>query len=126
MTDEEKKAIEVLKDLRKSFKASKKYITSYTLVSGKEYAGEEIVNILKTLLNLIEKQQKEIEQYKLLNANIEKANTIINDYISKDKIREFIKENKRVYEMKTPNKNRVIYKNCVLIDTLPKELLEEE
>ncbi len=64
MNDEEKKAIKVLKDLRKSFKASTKYITSYTLASGKEYAGEEIVNILKTLLNLIEKQEKEIKRLK--------------------------------------------------------------
>lgn len=42
---------------------------------------------------LIEKLQKENEEYKLLNANIEKANKIIEgkeEYIPKDKIREKI------------------------------------
>lgn len=45
------------------------------------------------------------------------------NYVSKKKIEEYIKNNKKIYEMKTPNKNRIIYKECVLIDNI-KELLK--
>jgi hypothetical protein len=59
---------------------------------------EEDFDVFKTIINLIEKQQKEIEELKkpkylvhFENNKITKME-LINDYISKDKIREFIKK----------------------------------
>ena len=67
-------------------------------------------------------KNKDIEQEKVLEyIETEKER----DYISKDKIREYIKGNKRVYEMQTPNRNRVIYKDCVSLTSEAKELLGE-
>ena len=74
--------------------------------------------------NYIEKLQKENEEYKLLNANIEKANRIIEgkeDYISKDKIREKIEFYKRYGKIKDSDE----YVMSVEIEVL-EELLEEE
>ena len=91
MTEEENKAIEDLKEEIEYYK--EKYFTSK---DDKEYNDKIFYSIKlsvkdsETLLNLIEKLQKENEEYKLLNANIEKANKIIEgkeEYIPKDKIR---------------------------------------
>lgn len=83
---EEKKAIKWLKelyDIEKDFNSS---------------AGKEESNIIKTLLNLIEKQQKEIEELKEEQAKRQwvhiKENGEVEPlfYISKEKIKELIKE----------------------------------
>lgn len=37
-----------------------------------------------------------------------------------------MKKLKRIYEMKTPNKNRIIYKNCILTDDLEELLNKKE
>lgn len=100
MSEEEKKAIKWLKelyDIEKDFNSSK---------------GKEESNIIKTLLNLIEKQQEEIKKLELVIKTIpekmkiladsfnEKVldtianNKALDNYISKDKIR----EHKKWYE----------------------------
>ena len=63
--------------------------------------------------------------YEMLFKKIDKLQKELDNSISKDKIREYIKENKRVYEMQTPNRNRVVYKDCVLLTSEAKELLGE-
>lgn len=61
MTETEKSAIKILKDLKKSFKQSSKYKSTYTLASGNEYTAEVMENILSIILTLIEKQQIELD-----------------------------------------------------------------
>lgn len=104
MTEEENKAIETLQYL----------------------CSDDCINkdIIKIIVNLIEKLKKENEEYKLLNANIEKANRIIEgkeEYISKDKIREKLEilENQKENYKEQP----LIY---MLLKNQYKELLEEE
>lgn len=91
MTDEEKEGYE---ELKKQYRLSTN-VDCITTDIRNEYA--------RTILNLIEKQQKEIETYKLLNANIEKDNKrqsiaiieyqdLLENSISKDKIRDKIEE----------------------------------
>jgi len=120
MTDEEKEAIEYLKDVLEL--ANKLPEGELRLMDAEIEAIKTLINEYKTSLKArfelqrrVEKQQKEIEQYKLLNANIEKANTIINDYISKDKIR--AKINKL--------NNSEFIEDVIAVPYL-KELLEEE
>lgn len=85
MTDEEKKAIENLKG-------------TYW------YVGEEgLEENIKVVLNLVEKQSKEIEELKkpkyLLNAKTGEITTINNsEFISKDKIKAKIEELEKAYE----------------------------
>lgn len=87
---------------------------------------------LVIIINLIEKQQKEIETYKLLNANIEKDNKrqsiaiieyqdLLENSISKDKIREKIKEIERKSFENKINYSEYYYKTEIL-----KELLKEK
>jgi len=75
MNDEEKKAIEILKNM-----------TQDDLLDCWDQ-GEEEYNAIQTILNLIEKQQKEIEK-------LDKQNCIMRivdkQYISKDKIKEVL------------------------------------
>jgi len=87
LSEEEKKAIKYLKNeierinKENDFKKIPRDIVCLPL----------FIDYAETLLNLIEKLKKENEEYKLLNANIEKANRIIEGkekYISKDKIKE--------------------------------------
>jgi len=118
--EEEKKAIEYLKDVLEL--ANKLPEGELRLMDAEIEAIKTLINEYKTSLKArfelqrrVEKQQKEIEQYKLLNANIEKANTIINDYISKDKIR--AKINKL--------NNSEFIEDVIAVPYL-KELLEEE
>ena len=76
------------------------------------------------LINELEKCVTPKAAQKIFRKNLENKKELDNS-ISKDKIREYIKENKRVYEMQTPNRNRVVYKDCVLLTSEAKELLGE-
>ena len=100
LSDGEKKAIEELK----SFINDKDCI--YWI--GKN--GEEAVKII---LNLIENQQKEIEELKKYEEGYKLLSYGLDNYISKDKIRAKIEEYKRIEEKE------------IEVDTL-QELLEEE
>lgn len=112
----------------------------------KEEASKFIMENLNSVIifTYIQNLEKEIENLKEINKEHQKLNGELRDeikgqgntreieekyieenFISKDKIRKYIKENKRIYEMKTPNRNRVIYKDCVLLTKEVKELLEE-
>lgn len=84
MTDEEKKAIEFFKKRQDFMKSEPKCITTL----------EESIDIL---LNLIEKQQKEIEelkdiQQKICNEELFEKDYIISNYVSKAKIKAKIEE----------------------------------
>ena len=93
LSEEEKKAIDYLKnDLE------------MTKQMGKKYGFQEGIKNKEIALNLIEKQQKEIEELKkpkylvhFENNKITKME-LINDYISKDKIRERIKNIEDIYK----------------------------
>lgn len=87
MTTTEKKSIEVLKDLHKSFKQSINHRLTYTLQSGNEYSSAVIANVLETTLNLIDKLQKENKSLEIIH-ECYKEMIEENDYISKDRIRE--------------------------------------
>lgn len=85
-------------------------------------------NAIEELLKNYKQQQKEIEELKkpkylahFEDNKITKIELINNDFISKDKIREKIKELKQIIEFEKPT-----YENCLeyTIDIL-KELLEE-
>ena len=102
MNEEEKKAIEYMKEFQKDlYGASSKNL---------------MANYLDTIFNLIDKQQKEIEELKERQdyARLEKEQLLKNG-ISKDKIREKIKEyNEKYY----------IYEEDNAVEVL-QELLEE-
>lgn len=92
MSEEEKKAIEYLKEQIHQFKKSQK---SYeTEIEDKIYAKKIVmelqgdINNIFTILNLIEKQQKEIERYKrIASKKIEEINDEIKrDMINYDKV----------------------------------------
>ena len=80
MTDKEKKAIELLKQ-------PIDFSLSY-------YYKRE--NAIDTILNLIEKQQKEIEELKkpkyVINCETNEITKLTNDFVSKDKIKAKIEE----------------------------------
>ena len=86
MTDEEKKAIEIIKGLAV-------YYDDYSLLDEEEIEENELVNnSITIILNLIEKQQKEIEELKngqidfwISDKEIEER--IRNKFVSKDKIK---------------------------------------
>lgn len=102
MSEEEKKAITYLKF----------YIERDVMYEDTHY--EQI----KTILNLIEKQQKEIEELKkpkyIINCETGTVTPIHNNFISKDKIREIIKEIENEHTGSTRNALSVL-----------QELLEE-
>ena len=79
MTDKEKKAIELLKQ-------PSDFSLSY-------YKRE---NAIDTILNLIEKQSKEIEELKkpkyVINCETNEITKLTNDFVSKDKIKAKIEE----------------------------------
>lgn len=85
MNDEEKKAIIELKH----------YCNLTQYWKNVEYTTPEFDDYIKTILNLIEKQQTEIEEFKYKYSDEKIRNTIIKryseviekDYVSKDKIR---------------------------------------
>ena len=85
------------------------------------YSDTELFYSLETILNLIEKQQKEIEALKLVHETYkEEIESIEDRYISKDKIRESIKE---LEEMKVSGTTFETAKNFAIRNL--KELLEE-
>lgn len=90
LSDEEKKAIVELNHFSN--------MTPYW--KQEEYTNSEIDNYIKIVLNLIEKQQKEIEELKAINKKLEARKYMLNaetgevyeipidnNYISKDKIK---------------------------------------
>ena len=96
MTDEEKKAIERIEDvfyqdLGKGINKIQK-ITLY----------EDSITDIRTVLNLIEKQSKEIEELKEKNEYL--PNWVSKKYVSKDKIKAKIEEVEQweLYNMKIP------------------------
>ena len=145
MSDEEKKAIDYYTINEYSFGFEIDCdIESFKKAIGIEETDEDTFEKhqirFKTLLNLIEKQQKEIETYKLLNANIEKDNKrqsiaiieyqdLLENSISKDKIREKIKDLENEREQLRIDKkvtwDSQIYKIDLKISAY-RELLEEE
>ena len=65
--------------------------------NSEDYGTEELKKYIKIIVNLVEKQQKEIENYQILKDDIEEHNIVYVDtpefeekYISKDKIIEKI------------------------------------
>ena len=129
MTEEEKKAIEDLKEEIKNLEKAK--IEFSNEIEDKGWLQKNINELdndifyKNTLLNLIEKLQKENEEYKLLNANIEKANKIIEgkeEYIPKDKIRELLENN---YDISTENSRSMSYDGAFGFVEDIEELLEE-
>ena len=105
MTEEEKKAIEFIKKEIKNLEEAK--IEFSYEIEDESWLRKNINELDKdifyknTILNLIEKLQKENEEYKLLNANIEKANRIIEgkeEYIPKGKIRELLKKSEDTFD----------------------------
>lgn len=133
LSEEEKQAIEVLKHWIKYEKENKEKIVK----------ADELINIQETILALVDKQQKEIEELKenydklfekyemkkvlfirkdhitqKLLTELYIRKDILNDYISKDKIREKIKI------LEEQDKASSFSGNYLFIDVL-KELLEE-
>ena len=86
MKEEEKQAIETLKEINQAIK----YRPMLSIPSD--------TKLFDTILNIIKKQQKEIEELKEKNASLQKEIKLmksinINDnYISKDKIKEKLEE----------------------------------
>lgn len=143
MTEEEKKAIEDLKSMREYFEYQPEGC-NWRL----SFDEEEVHTIIDVIINLLEKQQKEIEASELINNNYEViareqqkeieelkkitnaydsfyANTgnrivladkeyfdsgiFIKKYISKDKIRNLLKQvNASLYHFKDSEKNNII------------------
>lgn len=86
LSEEEKKAIELLKKLQKK--------TPYIIWGdGTPYNKN---NQIQTILNVIDRQQKEIEESKkpkyIINCKTNEITKLSNDFISKDKIREKMRE----------------------------------
>ena len=130
MSEEEKQAIEMLE----------KFITEHKLFNIK--SADNLENNIKILLNLIEKQQKEIEELKTITREYEsykcgEGNKIViaskeyfingffedflNGYISKDKIREKIE----LLELKKAFSDEFTEEFYLSQIDLLKELLEE-
>jgi len=134
MTEEENKAIEMLKDRQKDLlEGSKSSFYSSDRELYKEHA-----EAIDTILNLIEKLQKENEELKnkvvkrdkelikleeYANKNFERKDDVKAKYIPKDKIREKLekieKEKKQYYDAGQP----LIY---MLLKNQLKSLIEEK
>lgn len=118
-SEEEKKAIEYIQKRQNFMKSEPKCITDF----------EKHIDIL---LNLIKRQQKEIEELKEKNASLKKEIKLmksinINDnYISKDKIREHLKKFEEIEKefIFIDNKSTAREINKALIE-FSKRLLEE-
>lgn len=85
MNEEEKKAIEDTKDILKELNKHK----DKDFIGRLYYKNKPIEDILQILLNLIDKQQKEIEELKGINAIQKYRIEVIDEreLISKDKIK---------------------------------------
>ena len=103
MTDEEKKAIEILGEFKKNgfHLLNLKYESRVSTT-------KHIENSIETILNLIEKQSKEIEELKkpkyVINCKTNEITKLTNDFVSKDKIKAKIQEVEQweLYNMKIP------------------------
>lgn len=86
LSDEEKKAIKEVKHFNE--------LTRYW--QEEEYEEKEIAEYITTILNLIEKQSKEIEELKkpkyIINCKTNEITKLTNDFVSKDKIKAKIEE----------------------------------
>jgi hypothetical protein len=125
MLNEEKKAIEDLKRLKKG-------IAYLNLISLER--DDVDIKAIDIVLNLIKKQQREIEELIKINTPMswemkdKDGNVVISlkkpdNYISKDKIREAIKNREIELYADNPEDNFIPFDE--VIDTL-KELLEEK
>lgn len=90
MSEEEKKAIQCFKLIKEGLENNGQEYWSFNTLNPKE---------IETILNLLDKQQKEIEENQVLIDDIKEHNIVYIDtpefeekFISKDKIREKIKE----------------------------------
>ena len=96
MSDEEKKAIKEVKHFNE--------LTRYW--QEEEYEEKEIAGYISTVLNLIKKQSKEIEELKAINKMQRYRIEVIDEreFISKDKIKAKIEEVEQweLYNMKIP------------------------
>ena len=112
MSEEEKKAIEWLKN---------------TSLDELEYEND--MKSIDIVLNLVENLQKEIEELKkpkylvhFENNKITKME-LINDYISKDKIREIIAEYKKQLQSADTERTAIMLSNFIMVLN---DLLEEK
>ena len=134
MSDEEKKAIEIIKFLQN--KCIQENGTGMMPI----YRIDDLANAIKILLNLIEKQSKEIEELKkpkyVINCKTNEITKLTNDFVSKDKIKAKILECRKILysfekelELKA-NKEKYIHKesmNCLLSQiSILQSLLEKE
>lgn len=80
MSDEEKKALERID-----------YIQDFIIENGQYNADVNDMEYFSKILNLIEKQQKEIEELKkpkyVINCKTNEITKLTNDFVSKDKIK---------------------------------------
>ena len=91
LSDEEKKAIEILGEFKKNgfHLLNLKYESRVSTT-------KHIENSIETILNLIEKQSKEIEELKkpkyVIDCKTNEITKLTNDFVSKDKIKAKIEE----------------------------------
>lgn len=123
MSEEEKKAIEY-------WKRDIEFYHCNTQLASEHYA--------QIILNLIEKQQKELEQEKEKNKGLETDNIDLKEknrliaenlsrsYISKDKIKEKIKELKEEIKLARKEKDLVIVAELELQVDILKQILKEK
>ena len=121
LSDEEKKAIEVIKGLAV-------YYDDYSLLDEEEIEeNEEVNNSINIVINLIEKKSKEMEELKYKYSDEKIRNTIIKryreviekDYVSKDKIKA------KIEELEKQDRESKISHNYLVIPVL-QSLLEKE
>lgn len=88
MSEEEKEAVKYFYNLRATIDESNMLFDEDINVK----CGKETIKQITTVLNLIEKQQKEIDDWKFTAKYVE------DNYISKDKIKKDLKTCEKVYE----------------------------
>ena len=86
LSDEEKKAIEIIKFLQD--KCMQENGTGMMPI----YRIDDLANAIKILINLIEKQSKEIEELKKYKEGYKLLSYSLDNYTSKDKIKAEIEE----------------------------------
>ena len=121
LSDEEKKAIETIKD----FKNLKWY--EHAFDNGTEVLDEEQKQDIKIILNLIEKQQKEIEELNiLLKQQAKDIGYMILNYTSNDKIKATIEKYEEKFKAENGKKTINYHLYRIIIDEVLKPLLKEE
>jgi hypothetical protein len=119
MSEEEKKAVEDLKRLKKGIEI----LNQITVTK-----DEVDIIAIDTILDLIEKQQKEIEELKqnrdeYKQEYIKLQNARYYNYISKDIIREIISEYRKQLESADTERTAIMLSNFIMV---LKDLLEEK